>query len=126
MRLRRRLLRMAAWSSMAGVSARAAKGKSMPHFSAITFTGAAAPPASPLTFWYRRPAERWLQALPLGNGRLGAMLFGAVDRERFQLNEKSLWSGVTLRESGNGLERTDDGTFRLETRRGRVSRVEAE
>ena len=43
--------------------------------------------------WYDRPAETWLEALPLGNGRLGAMVFGGVDRERIALNEESLWSG---------------------------------
>ena len=61
-------------------------------------SGNAAPHA--LSLWYRQPAsgtgERdsgWVQALPLGNGRLGAMLFGGVEQERLQLNEDSLWSG---------------------------------
>ena len=49
--------------------------------------------ASALTLWYARPAEQWVEALPLGNGRLGAMVFGRVERERFQLNEDTLWSG---------------------------------
>ena len=43
--------------------------------------------------WYRRPAERWVEALPIGNGRLGAMVFGGVVTERLQLNDDSLWSG---------------------------------
>jgi alpha-L-fucosidase 2 len=43
--------------------------------------------------WYDKPAENWLEALPLGNGRLGAMVFGGVKRERLQLNEESLWAG---------------------------------
>ncbi len=43
--------------------------------------------------WYDRPAGTWLEALPLGNGRLGAMVFGGVGRERIALNEESLWSG---------------------------------
>jgi alpha-L-fucosidase 2 len=42
---------------------------------------------------YRAPAARWLAALPVGNGRLGAMVFGGVDEERLQLNEDSMWSG---------------------------------
>ncbi|MCF7973630.1 MAG: glycoside hydrolase family 95 protein [Phycisphaerae bacterium] len=46
-----------------------------------------------LRLWYHQPARQWEQALPLGNGRLGAMVFGAVARERFQLNEESLWAG---------------------------------
>ncbi|MEO8562488.1 MAG: glycoside hydrolase family 95 protein [bacterium] len=48
---------------------------------------------SPLTLWYRRPAGQWVEALPVGNGRLGAMVFGGVERERLQLNEDTLWSG---------------------------------
>jgi len=43
--------------------------------------------------WYENPAERWEEALPLGNGRLGAMVFGSVPNERLQLNEESLWAG---------------------------------
>src|SRR5215213_3173746 len=49
--------------------------------------------ASPLTLWYRRPAAQWVEALPVGNGRLGAMVFGGIERERLQLNEDTLWSG---------------------------------
>jgi alpha-L-fucosidase 2 len=43
--------------------------------------------------WYVRPAARWDEALPIGNGRLGAMLFGRVAQERLQLNEDTLWAG---------------------------------
>ncbi len=43
--------------------------------------------------WYRQPARNWNEALPLGNGRLGAMAFGGVERERLQLNEDTMWSG---------------------------------
>src|SRR4030095_17116548 len=43
--------------------------------------------------WYRRPAQRWVEALPIGNGRLGAMVFGGVVEERLQLNDDTLWSG---------------------------------
>jgi len=46
-----------------------------------------------MTLWYRRPAEKWLEAMPLGNGRLGAMIFGGVGQERIQLNEDTLWVG---------------------------------
>jgi len=45
------------------------------------------------TLWYDKPAGKWHEALPLGNGRLGAMVFGAVPNERLQLNEESLWAG---------------------------------
>ena len=44
--------------------------------------------------WYRQPAgEDWNRALPIGNGRLGAMIFGNIEAERIQLNEDSLWNG---------------------------------
>ena len=49
--------------------------------------------SSPYTLWYRQPAERWVEALPIGNGRLGAMVFGGVALERLALNEDTLWSG---------------------------------
>ncbi len=48
---------------------------------------------NPLILWYTRPAGEWVEALPLGNGRLGAMVFGGAASERLQLNEDSLWSG---------------------------------
>ncbi|QIK78568.1 glycoside hydrolase family 95 protein [Sphingomonas piscis] len=46
-----------------------------------------------LALRYDRPAEAWVQALPIGNGRMGAMLFGGVAQERLQLNEDTLWAG---------------------------------
>ena len=42
---------------------------------------------------YRQPARSWNEALPVGNGRLGAMVFGRVAQERLQLNEETLWAG---------------------------------
>jgi alpha-L-fucosidase 2 len=47
-----------------------------------------------LTLWYREPADRWTDALPVGNGSLGAMIFGGVASERVALNEDTLWSGA--------------------------------
>ncbi|MCA1291397.1 glycoside hydrolase family 95 protein [Paenibacillus sp. alder61] len=43
--------------------------------------------------WYRKPASEWNEALPIGNGRLGAMIFGGTAEERLQLNEDSVWYG---------------------------------
>jgi len=54
---------------------------------------AAALPATANRLWYRRPAEQWTEALPVGNGRIGAMVFGGTRHERFQLNESSFWAG---------------------------------
>ncbi|MSQ89881.1 MAG: glycoside hydrolase family 95 protein [Phycisphaerales bacterium] len=56
-----------------------------------------APPG--VVLWYSKPAEAWTQALPVGNGRLGAMIFGGVREERIQLNEDSLWEGNGNRET---------------------------
>jgi len=46
-----------------------------------------------LKLWYDEPAQEWTEALPVGNGRLGAMVFGKVETERLQLNEDTLWAG---------------------------------
>ena len=43
--------------------------------------------------WYRQPAKEWEEALPIGNGRLGAMIYGGTDRELLQVNEESVWYG---------------------------------
>jgi alpha-L-fucosidase 2 len=79
---------------------------------ALRLAGEAPPPASALSLWYRAPASdhpllppdaprqsrqagtaEWVRALPVGNGRLGAMVFGGVVHERLQLNEDTLWAG---------------------------------
>lgn len=44
--------------------------------------------------WYEQPAGSWEEALPVGNGRLGAMVFGQTSTERIQLNEDSMWPGA--------------------------------
>jgi alpha-L-fucosidase 2 len=46
-----------------------------------------------LVLWYNAPAKDWNEALPIGNGRLGAMIFGRVNEELIQLNEETLWTG---------------------------------
>jgi alpha-L-fucosidase 2 len=46
-----------------------------------------------LLLWYRQPAAKWTEALPIGNGRLGAMIFGGVEQDRIQFNEETLWTG---------------------------------
>ncbi|MFP4282954.1 MAG: glycosyl hydrolase family 95 catalytic domain-containing protein, partial [Opitutales bacterium] len=50
-------------------------------------------PGPTLTLWYPRPAMEWVEALPVGNGRLGAMIYGGIQHERLQLNEDTLWAG---------------------------------
>ncbi|TKC10108.1 glycoside hydrolase family 95 protein [Pedobacter polaris] len=43
--------------------------------------------------WYNKPAEKWTDALPIGNGRIGAMIFGGISQDHIQFNEETLWSG---------------------------------
>ncbi len=63
----------------------------------VPFTQASGPSSAPeLCLWYTAPAARWTEALPVGNGRLGAMVFGGVGGERLQLNEDSLWAGAPI------------------------------
>ena len=47
-----------------------------------------------MQLWYTSPANEWLEALPIGNGRLGAMIFGGIKEDQIQLNEESLWAGM--------------------------------
>ena len=49
--------------------------------------------AEPLILWYRQPAREWVEALPVGNGHIGAMIFGGTTNERIQFNEHTLWTG---------------------------------
>ncbi len=65
---------------------------SLPAFTG-QLTGEASAPAEPLSLWYRQPATAWTSALPIGNGRQGAMMFGGIDSEVICLNETTLWSG---------------------------------
>lgn len=69
------------------------------------------------TLWYNKPAKDWNEALPIGNGRLGAMIFGRPDVELIQLNEQTLWTGgpVNLNpnpEAPNYLQPVRDELFR--------------
>ncbi|WP_316814232.1 glycoside hydrolase family 95 protein [Pedobacter heparinus] len=54
-----------------------------------------------LKLWYNKPAEKWVEALPLGNGKIGAMVFGGIAEELIQLNESTLWSGGPVKKGVN-------------------------
>jgi alpha-L-fucosidase 2 len=56
-----------------------------------------------LKLWYQQPARNWNEALPVGNGRLGAMVFGGIEEELLQLNEETLWSGGPANTNPNPL-----------------------
>lgn len=55
--------------------------------------------ATQMHLWYRHPATEWVDALPVGNGRLGAMVFGRTGTERIQINEESLWAGRRMNDN---------------------------
>ncbi|MBO5188053.1 MAG: glycoside hydrolase family 95 protein [Alistipes sp.] len=60
---------------------------------ALTACTTTSPGPQPLSLYYEQPAERWVEALPLGNGRLGAMVYGGINHEELQLNEETVWGG---------------------------------
>ncbi|MGI4737947.1 MAG: glycoside hydrolase family 95 protein [Janthinobacterium lividum] len=59
-----------------------------------------------LTLWYKKPASSWVEALPVGNGRIGGMVFGGVEQELIQLNESTLYSGGPVKKNINPLAHT--------------------
>ena len=90
---------LGAWGGAAGAASDSdealgrGQGGRAPAASRGESSSKARSPTDPLSLWYRRPAAKWTEALPVGNGRLGAMVFGKVGRERLQLNEDTLWAG---------------------------------
>ncbi|MBN2313476.1 MAG: glycoside hydrolase N-terminal domain-containing protein [Sedimentisphaerales bacterium] len=60
----------------------------------LTVTAEANANSNPMQLWYDDPATQWTEALPVGNGSLGAMIFGGVQKERIQFNEDTLWTGI--------------------------------
>lgn len=64
---------------------------------AISATIASAAPGDNASLWYDKPAARWIDALPVGNGSLGGMIFGGTDKEQIQFNEQTLWTGDELK-----------------------------
>src|SRR5471030_2058417 len=63
----------------------------LPLASCLALFAATTP--SPLVLWYPQPARQWVEALPIGNGRMAAMVFGGAAEERLQLNEDTVWAG---------------------------------
>src|SRR5689334_15033647 len=59
----------------------------------LVAAGAAIAQEGPLRLWYTKPASIWTDALPVGNGRMGAMVFGGAPLERIQFNESTVWTG---------------------------------
>jgi alpha-L-fucosidase 2 len=97
MRLRAALVVVLA-CSVSGLSALAGGVEPVPPRRAQQETG----DWSDLELWYRQPAQAWNEAMPVGNGRLGAMVFGRTTQERIQLNEDTLWTGGPYDPSRDG------------------------
>lgn len=70
-----------------------------------------------MRLWYAQPAERFEEALPIGNGRLGGMVYGRADRERLSLNEDTFWSGYPKRHTVPGAPEALAGARALAAQR---------
>ncbi len=83
-------------------------------FVTILFMGCIGPLfAQDLTLWYKQPAVKWTEALPIGNGRIGAMIFGGVGEDRIQFNEETLWTGEPRQYSRRGAYKYLDSIRQL-------------
>jgi len=76
------------------------------HFKDRTkIISSASAPENRLSLWYSKPATYWEEAMPIGNGRLGAMVYGGVQDELIQLNEESVWAGPPYPENKKNIEK---------------------
>ena len=74
----------------------------------VAFAAGKAAPADDLTLWYAQPAKTWMtDALPIGNGRLGGMVFGTVESERIQFNETLTVKNIKLKTAVEELKQTN-------------------
>ena len=72
--------------------------------------------AEDLTLWYSRPAAEWTEALPVGNSRMGAMVYGGTGKETIQFNEETFWSGSPYNnDSPSSSTKRPSGAARLTT-----------
>jgi alpha-L-fucosidase 2 len=97
----------------------AAAAAGMPGLAGATVVARADGDKDRLALWYDKPARQWVEALPVGNGRLGAMVYGRPLQERLQLNEDTLWAGGPYHFDNPGFKAAlprvraliDDGKF---------------
>ena len=94
-RIRRRVL---------GTLGLAAAATGMPGLAGATVVARTDGDKDTLALWYDKPARQWVEALPVGNGRLGAMVYGRPLQERLQLNEDTLWAGGPYRFDNPGFK----------------------
>jgi alpha-L-fucosidase 2 len=67
---------------------------SLPFLACVVLTSPPVIAGEPAVLWYQQPASQWVEALPVGNGRLGAMVYGGAPGEQIQFNESTLWFGA--------------------------------
>ena len=89
-------------------SAEDVKKHNLQYEESVSLTALAHPPTQQLSLWYVQPANHWEQAIPVGNGRLGAMVYGGVGKEIIQLNEESIWAGPPVPEVSGDISATID------------------
>ena len=78
---------------------------------------------APMQLWYNKPAGIWEEALPVGNGRLGGMIYGGVELERIGLNEETLWSGHP-RDTTNKKSADEIGNIRSLMEKGKYAEAQ--
>ena len=118
------LMPMCRWTSVFVVGLVLLGDGTGPRAHAVGVVGAHQPPGngapaladSTTLLFYTHPADKWENALPVGNGRLGAMVFGKTDEETIQLNEDTYWSGgpysTTVTGGAQGAARDPEAALR--------------
>ncbi|MDQ8183786.1 glycoside hydrolase family 95 protein [Pelagicoccus sp. SDUM812005] len=82
--------------------------KELPYKETVEIEPLNQSPSSELSLWYNAPSSYWEEALPVGNGRLGAMVYGGVSGELIQLNEESIWAGPPVPEGKGSVSEAID------------------
>ena len=100
------------------------KFKTSVPFFILMVTISCSSPVKKTELWYRQAAADWNEALPVGNGRLGAMVFGDPVSERIQINEESIWAGSKINNNNKAalqnLPALRDAIFRGDIRKAEV------
>ena len=95
-------------SSFASLDAQNKKQSKFNYKESVSLKALDQAPEQELSLWYKQPATHWEEALPVGNGRLGAMVYGGVAKEIIQLNEESIWAGPPVPEVKGNVSETVD------------------
>lgn len=94
------------FASLMGLDAQNKKPSKFNYKETVSLAPLNQAPEQELSLWYMKPATHWEEALPVGNGRLGAMVYGGVSREMIQLNQESIWAGPPVPEVKGNVSET--------------------